>query len=123
MNFKDYKEIEMLLQKYFKAVEEADIETLKTIFHEKASMYGYLGSDSVVGTPQIFYDDLSSKPSMKKNNINCKMVIGNINVTGNVATACIYVDNFFGAFRVNDYFHLLKTNNEWKIVCKTFTTV
>mgnify|MGYP000587554579 FL=1 len=60
---------------------------------------------------------------MKKTNINCKIVIGNINVTGNVATACIYVDNFFGAFRVNDYFHLLKTNNEWKIVCKTFTTV
>ena len=58
MYFKDYKEIEILLQKYFKAVEEADIEILKTIFHEKASMYGYLGKDSVLGTPEIFYNDL-----------------------------------------------------------------
>ena len=123
MYFKDYKEIEMLLQKYFKAVEEADIAILKTIFHEKASMYGYLGKDYVLGTPEIFYSDLSSKPSMKEPNTDCKMVIGNINVTGNIATACIYVDNFFDSFRVNDYFHLLKINNEWKIVCKTFTTI
>lgn len=123
MNFDDCKKIENLLKRYFEAVGGADIETLKTIFHENASMYGYLGDDSVVGTPQIFFDDLKSKPSMKESKIDCKMVIGNINVTGNIATASIYVDNFFGAFRVNDYFHLLKIDNEWKIVCKTFTTL
>ena len=33
----------------------ADVERLKEIFHEKASMYGFLGNDAVVGTPEIFF--------------------------------------------------------------------
>lgn len=42
--FQDYKEIETLLGDYFAAVSAADIGTLKTIFHENASMYGYLAT-------------------------------------------------------------------------------
>ncbi len=63
-SFQDYEKIELLLQDYFKAVSNADIARLKTIFHEKAAMYGYLGDNAVIGTPEIFFADLSSKPSM-----------------------------------------------------------
>lgn len=121
--FHDYEKIELLLRDYFKAVGNADIVRLKTIFHEQAAMYGYLGNDAVVGTPDIFFADLSSKPSMQSQGIDCRMVIKNISVAGNTAQAAIFVDNFFGAFQIKDFFHLLKVNGEWKIVCKTFTTL
>lgn len=121
--FTDYEKIEALLRRYFDAVGGADIGTLKTIFHEKASMNGYLGADAVIGTPEIFYADLSSKPSMKEQGIDCRMVIRSIQVCGNIAQASIFVDNFFGAFQIEDYFHLLKVDGEWRILCKTFTTL
>lgn len=122
-NFQDYEEIGLLLRDYFKAVGNADISHLKTLFHENASMYGYLGDNAVVGTPEIFFADLSSKPSMSSQNIDCRMVIKNISVSGNTAQASILVDNFFGAFQIEDSFHLLKLNGQWMIVCKNFTTL
>ena len=60
---------------------------------------------------------------MKEQNISCTMVLKNIDIHNSVATASIFVDNFYGASKVLDLFHLMKINNEWKIVCKTFTTL
>ena len=121
--FQDYKEIETLLGDYFAAVSAADIGTLKTIFHENASMYGSLGNDAVIGTPEIFFSDLAGKPSMKSQGVDCRMVIKNISVCGRTAQASIFVDNFFGAFQIKDFFHLLKLDGKWRILCKTFTTL
>lgn len=121
--FTDYEQIESLLRDYFEAVGNADIAKLKTIFHEKASMNGYLGADAVIGTPEIFYADLASKPSMRSQGIDCRMVIRAIQICGNIAQASIFVDNFFGTFQIEDYFHLLKVDGSWRILCKTFTTL
>lgn len=121
--FSDYEQINTLLHDYFTAVGNADIAKLKTIFHETAAMYGYLGDAAVLGTPEIFFQDLSSKPSMSSQNIDCRMTVKNISVCGNTAQASILVDNFFGAFQIEDFFHLLKLDGAWKIVCKTFTTL
>lgn len=117
------KNIETLLNRYFTAVYEADIDTLQTIFHQDASMNGFLGPDMVIGTPQIFYDDLTSKPSMKESDTKCECEIKEITIHGNIASASIYVTNFFGMCNVMDIFHLLYINDEWKILCKTFTTL
>ncbi|SJZ59723.1 nuclear transport factor 2 family protein [Anaerorhabdus furcosa] len=117
------KSIRDLLEQYFDAISNADVVKLKTIFHPNASMYGYLGDQVVVGTPEIFYADLNSKPSMIKQNIKCTCVVDSIQVISNTATASILVDNFYGVATVNDSFHLIKFDNEWKIVCKTFTTL
>ena len=122
-NYQDYEKIEALIRSYFEAVGNADIDKLKTIFHEKASMNGYLGKDVVIATPEVFLSVLSSKPSMKSDGIDCHMVIKHIQVCGNIAAASIFVDNFFGSSQIQDYFHLLKLDGEWKILCKTFTTL
>lgn len=118
-----YSEIEQVLEDYFAAVERADIDALKTIFHESASMYGYLGKDAVIGTPQIFYDDIGSKPSMKESSIKCTYVIKSIDVVGEIAQACIVVDNFYGAACVEDKFQLMKIEGKWYIMSKLFTVV
>lgn len=122
-NFVQTQEIKNLLDKYFKAVYEGDVTTLKTIFHENASMFGYLGDDKVIGTPKIFFDDLESKASMKSTNTPCTGIIQNIQVSKNIATATLFVDEFFGICAVKDEFHLMKIEDNWKIMCKTFTTI
>lgn len=120
--FQDYEAVKELLDRYFDAVGRADVEELKTIFHPQAAMYGYLGVDAVLGTPDIFYADLQSKPSMKEQSIDCRCVIKRIEILGSIADAVITVDNFYGAASVEDHFHLVKLDNAWRILCKTFTT-
>ena len=121
--YTDKDSITRLLADYMDAVAGADIATLKTIFHEKASMNGFLAGELIIGTPEIFFADLASKPSMKASNIQCTYVITDLQVTGNIAQAVILVDNFYGAACVEDHFHLLKINDSWKILCKTFTSL
>lgn len=121
--FREYETIKNLLNEYFDAVYKADVEKLKSIFHKDASMNGFLGDDMVIGTPDIFYQDLQSKPSMEESNIDCSSVVKHIEVNDKVAQATLYVDNFFGVATVIDQFHLIKCDDEWKIICKTFTTL
>lgn len=122
-HFIDCEAVKNLVEKYFKAVYEADIETLKTIFHPQASMNGYLGADLLVGTPQPFLDDLASKPSMAANNDDCRCVITHLDITGGIAEVTLFVDGFYGAACIEDHFHLIKEKGQWFIVCKTFTTL
>lgn len=115
--------IKKLLEEYFAAVYQADIPKLKEIFHPQAAMYGYLGADLLAGTPEPFLADLGSKPSMAANKDDCRYVIKNLAVTGEIAEATLLVDGFYGAACIEDHFHLICTKGRWQIVCKTFTTI
>lgn len=121
--FDSAQQIKALIEQYFVAVCQADVPRLKSIFHDQAAMYGYLGDLALAGTPEPFYGDLSSKPSMAQEGINCTYVLLNLQVTGSIAAATILVDNFFGAVTVEDQFHLMRVDGRWRIVCKTFTTL
>lgn len=121
--YEDKKMVTELLASYMDAVYRADVETLRGIFHENASMNGFLGEDMVIGTPEIFYADLQSKPSMKESSIQCDYVITDLEITGGIGQAAILVDNFYGMCCVEDHFHLLKIDGKWRILCKTFTTL
>lgn len=115
--------VEKQVYRYFDAVYRADIDTLRTIFHKKASLYGEQNGEFVVGTPDIFFEDLQSKPSMQLQNTDCRCVITHMDVSGNVASVTLLVDGFYGAACVKDHFHLLHDGPDWKIVCKSFTVV
>lgn len=122
-DFLETEAVRQVMEIYFDAVYRADIDTLKTLFHEKAAMYGYLGPNMLAGTPQPFLDDIGGKPSMLVQGIDCRCVIRHLTVTGRIASVTLLVDGFYGVACVEDQFHLLKDGDEWKIVCKTFTTV
>lgn len=121
--FRDYEVIEKLIYLYFDAVCGADVSALKTLFHDDASMFGDLGGMILAGSPEPFFEDIASKPSMRKQGIDCRATLSHLEVTGRVATATLCVDNFYGEMSVKDHFHLLKDGSDWHIVCKTFTTV
>ena len=122
-NFCACEAVKNLIARYMDAVYRADVPMLKTIFHEKAAMNGYLGDLLLVGTPEPFFADLSSKPSMADSKDDCRYVVQSLSVTGNIAHVNILVDGFYGTGTIQDCFHLICENNQWKIVCKTFTTL
>lgn len=121
--FLDCEAVKDLFAQYFDAVYRADVAKLRTLFHPQAAMYGYLGPQLLAGTPEPFFADLASKPSMAENRDDCRCVTRHISVTGNIAEATLLVDGFYGAACIEDHFHLVKENGAWKIVCKTFTTI
>lgn len=120
--FIDTEAIRAQIDRYFDAVYRADIQTLRGIFLPNAAMYGYLGEDMLAGTPEPFLADIGSKPSMQSAGIDCRSVITHLHVTGNIASVTLLVDGFYGAATVEDHFHLIKADGQWRIACKTFTT-
>lgn len=64
-NHKESKAVRAVMENYMKGTYEADEALLKSVFHEKAIMNGFLGSQTVLADPSAFIADMMSAPSMK----------------------------------------------------------
>jgi hypothetical protein len=115
--------VKAALDRYADAVYHADTETLKNAFHPSASMYGYLGDDLLLGTPEPFLADIAGRPPMAASGAPFKAVFSAIHVSGRTATATLHESGFFGTGNFVNYFHLLNDGGEWKIVSKTFESL
>ena len=116
-------EVKKVIQSYIDGTYEADIEKLKSVFHEKAVMNGYLGQDTILADPAPFIEDISSAPSMKSNYDPYQAEIESIYIEGNIASVIVSETGFRGTASLVDLFHLIKTDGEWRIISKVFTTV
>ena len=112
-----------VLDRYAEAVYRGDAETLKTIFHPKACMNGYLGDMLLLGGPEPFIADIAGHPPMAESGAPFKAEFSAIHVSGRTATATLHEDGFFGSAKFVNYFHLLNDGGEWKIVSKTFESL
>jgi len=90
-------------------------DDMRPAFHEGATIYGYIGPDLFGGPIQGLFDwnDGNGPAADMKSNI------ANIDIEGTVATARVELDNWTG-HRFTDFFTLLKTDGEWKIISKVF---
>ena len=113
--------VRAVVEDYISGTYEADIGKLRGTFNDKASMYGFLDGQLIEGTPEPFFQDLSSQPSLRESGADYKATIESVHVTGNVASVVLR-ETGFGPFSFTDYFHLLKREGKWQIVSKTFTT-
>lgn len=124
---KSYTEIEnvkKVIENYIKGSYEANIDLLKEVFHKDAKMSGHMGEEILIGTPEPFFEDLKSRPSMKEAKDDFNAEILSINITEEIASVVLYQTGFFGDGCIEDHFHLMKDENEnWKILSKTFTTL
>lgn len=124
---KSYTEIEnvkKVIENYIKGSYEANIDLLKEVFHKDAKMSGHMGEEILIGTPEPFFEDLKSRPSMKEAKDDFNAEILSINITEEIASVVVYQTGFFGDGCIEDHFHLMKDENEnWKILSKTFTTL
>jgi hypothetical protein len=115
------KMVKVLVDKYISGTYEADISILQSLFSADAVMNGNLGGKLVEGSPDSFFNDLSSMPSLKDSGAKYEANIQQLSVTGSIASVTL-IETGFGPFNFTNYFHLLKKNGEWRIVSKTFTT-
>lgn len=122
-NHVEMSAIRAVLQDYMDGTYEADGDKLRGVFHEKAVMNGFLGSDTVLADPSVFIQDMTSAPSMKSNGDAYDAQVESIVIEGGIATAVVSETGFRGAASLVDCFHLIKTEEGWKISSKLFTTV
>lgn len=115
--------VKAALDRYADAVYHADVETLKNAFHPAAAMFGYLGDELLLGTPEPFVADIAGHPPMAESGAPFDAVFSAIHVSGRTATATLHESGFFGAGNFVNYFHLLNDGGEWKIVSKTFESL
>ncbi len=109
-----------VMQRYVDATFKADVAALRRTFHPEASMSGWLGDELLAGTPEPFFLDLVSRPSMADTRAPYVAEISSIEVSGRVASATLTESGFFGAMSFVNYFTLLRVDGEWMIMTKTF---
>ena len=122
-NHMETKAVKAVIQNYIDGTYQADIPKLRSVFHEKAVMNGYLGPDAILATPEGFIQDMASSPSMESQNNPYQAEVEYIRIEGNVASVIVSETGFKGEGVLVDHFHLIKDGGSWKIISKLFTTL
>jgi len=109
------RKIERVMQTYIQGGRTGDIDTLRPIFHELATICGYVGPDLFAGPIGMFYDGHA------ENGPADGLVAGDtrIDVEGSAASVRIELDNWTG-HRFTDFFTLVRIDGQWQIMSKVF---
>ena len=114
--------VQNVIQQYINGTYHGDVEKLRRCFHENALMSGYLGDQMMISGPEPFFEDISKNPPMSEAGAPYNGEITSIEITGNTANVTVKETGFAGTLNFTNYFHLMKVEDEWKIMSKTFTT-
>ena len=109
------RQIEAVMQTYIEGGRSGSNATLRPIFHELATICGYVGPDLFAGPIEMFYDwHAENGPAID-------LVVGDmrIDVEGSAASVRIELDNWTG-HRFTDFFTLVKIDGQWQIMSKIF---
>ena len=85
-------------------------------------MSGYYRGDLDIGSPQLFFDQLESELSSKSSGEDYKAEVTFIHIAGCMASAGLVEDNLLSTNYVN-HFHLLKIDDQWRIISKIYVDV
>ena len=118
----DYASVRTVIDNYIKGSYTADTDLLKRCFHQNALMSGYYQGDLDIGSPQLFFDQLESELSSKSSGEDYKAEVTFIHIAGCMASAGLVEDNLLGTSYVN-HFHLLKIDDQWRIISKIYVDV
>ncbi len=116
----EYPNALAVAQAYIAATYEGNVSALRKLFHPSAVMNGYLDGQLVIGGPEPFFDQMASMPSLKTSGASYEANISAVEEAGNVGTVTI-VETGFGPKSFTNYLSLIKENDEWQIISKTFT--
>ena len=114
----DFTIIEQLINDYFKALHSKDVATIEHIFWSHANITGYYEGEFVHSK---LHDYLSILKRMSAPNMigeDFDMDIVSIELKGNMAA--VKTRYLFQALEYVDFLSLLKIDDKWQIVQKTF---
>jgi len=112
--------IRKVIELYTQGTYEGNADKLNESFHEKAVMNGYLGSQLLLATPEVFINEICKSP-MNQTDFDYSPIVTELSIEDKVATVTL-VETYPDGMSFTNYFHLLDDGNGWKIISKTFTS-
>ncbi len=111
----DREAIAKAIQTYVSGGISGKSDDMRPVFHEGATIYGYIGPDLFGGPIEGLFEWNDGNGGAA----DLRPSIANIDIEGSIATVRLELDNWTG-HRFTDMFTLLKTDGEWKIISKVF---
>ena len=111
----DIRQIESVMNTYIEGGRSGSNELLRPIFHDLATICGYVGPDLFAGPIEMFYEWHA------ENGPAADLVAGDlrIDVEGSAASVRIELDDWTG-HRFTDFFTLARIDGNWQIMSKVF---
>lgn len=110
---------EAALQLYIDGVAQGDAAALEAAFHPDARMFGSLGGQRVDVPIAEMIAMVTAQPADVDGSF--KASVRTVEVHGDVATATVDEENFWGTVAFTDVFSLALIEGGWQIVNKAFT--
>ena len=107
---------------YMKGNYRADEVLLRSVFHERAVINGYLGSELISADPACYIRHTCSASSVKPNKPDCQLTVDQVLIRGNTASVIVTQAGYCSEQKLVDYFHLICADGIWLIVSRLFTT-
>ena len=117
-NANDLKLIQRTVQLYFEGMYNSDVDTLRKAFHPSAALIGYYSGQLAHIPLETWLETIKGRPAPSNEGEEYDMKLVSMDVTENVAAAKV-ADLYMG-LRFTDYLSLIKIEDEWVIVHKTF---
>jgi len=111
----DLQQIESLMKTYIEGARTGSSEHMRPIFHDMATICGYVGPDLFANPIGAFYewhDDNGAAVDVQPGDLR-------IDIEGTAASVRIEIDNWTG-HRFTDFFTLVKVDGRWQIMSKVF---
>ena len=111
----DTRQIEAVMETYIEGGRTGSSDALRPIFHELATICGYVGPDLFAQPIEQFYD------WHRENGPAADLKAGDfhIDIEGTAATVRLELDNWTG-HRFTDFFTMVKIDGQWQIMSKVF---
>ena len=116
----DYDAIRDVVQLCLDGEAKGDVAKLQEAFHEDARMFGSLAGIRYDVPIQRLFDMAAEGPA---DTGNYRSRILSITCVGDVATATVAEEGYWGTVSFVDFLSLCRIEGTWKIVNKTFTHV
>ncbi|MFN2438322.1 MAG: nuclear transport factor 2 family protein, partial [Chitinophagaceae bacterium] len=107
---------------YIDGVRDGNNDLLRQAFHPKAMMYGASGDNITLVEIEGLYQYVAANEAPSKRDEPHQCFITAIDYAGNAASVELVEESSHGVNYTN-YFHLLKIDGKWVIVCKTYDAV
>ena len=107
------------IELYIQGVAAGNAEALNAAFHPDARMFGALGGQRVDIPIQDMIGMISAQPADVDGQFSAS--IKEIDEFGDIATAIVEEENFWGSGSFTDVFSLAKIDNNWLII-RDYTT-
>ena len=115
------QQIRTVVQAYFDGVYTGNVVLLATIFDEGAQVYGEVDGQPYHKTIAVYLDGVAHRASPKDRGDPYLMKVVNVDICGGIANVKLHSPML--GFNYHLYLSLVRNNEQWKIVNKTFTNL